>query len=81
MHTTSGYDMYVWLLEMVWYLPLKLWVTEDGLVAEAGLQIQILLSNRHIFHPSPHNRISLDLNFETTSGSIELMLMKYNRYT
>ena len=35
--------------EIVWYLPLKLSVTEDGLTAEIGLTITILLLNWHIY--------------------------------
>ena len=43
---------------MTWdggYFPLKLSVTEDGLTAEPGLTIQILLWNWHIFYPKFHH--------------------------
>ena len=39
---------------MVWYLPLKLLGTEDGLTAGTDLAIQILLWNWHIFYPTSH---------------------------
>ena len=49
--------------EGMWYLPLKLSVTEDGLSAETSLAINILLRNWHIIYRTSHHpqRISLQI--------------------
>ena len=50
MFCNSGLSYY----ELVWYLPLKLSVTEDGPKAETGLTIKILLWQWHIIYPTSH---------------------------
>ena len=46
---------------MVWYLPLKLSVTEDSQTAKTGLTIKIFLWNWHTYNTtSPHDELPLN---------------------